>query len=257
MLRTVEGAVATLTLNRPEQLNPLDRHTVAELNASVDAIEADETVSVVVVRGAGRAFSAGGDLAGYLRLYRNPAEFMAFLRALNRLFEAIERSRKIYVAVVQGHCVAGGLELMLACDIVIAANEARISDGHLRFAQLPGAGGSRRLPRAIGHLRAKLLVLTGREVDGAEAERIGLASLSVPLAELDDAVAACLGDLLRNSPLGLEGAKYLVNTGTLAVRDPALELELHYVNNYATTSHDAYEGLAAFAEKRSPNLKGR
>ena len=182
---------------------------------------------------------------------------MRFLRDFNTLLETIERSSKIYVAVVHGHCVAGGLELMLACDIVLAAHEAKIADGHLNFAQLPGAGGSQRLPRAIGVLRAKMLVLTGRTLNGQEAERIGLASLSVPLAEIEPALDALIGDLSRKSPLGLKGAKYLINTGGLNVRDAGLELELTYVHHYATTSHDAYEGLAAFKEKRDPQLTGR
>ncbi|WP_137389891.1 enoyl-CoA hydratase/isomerase family protein [Rhodoligotrophos defluvii] len=252
----VRDGVATITLNRPEQLNPLDRLTVAALLALVRRLEEDSSISVVVLRGAGRAFSAGGDLEGYMALYRDRPKFMKFLRDLNHLLEEIERSEKIYIAVVHGHCVAGGLELMLACDIVLAAHEAQIADGHLNFAQLPGAGGSQRLPRTIGPLKAKLLVLTGRAIGGEEAERMGLVSLSVPLAELEAAVDGVLADLKRKSPLGLKGAKYLINTGGLGARDAALELELQYVHHYATTSHDAYEGLAAFKEKRKPDLKG-
>jgi enoyl-CoA hydratase len=248
--------VATITLNRPDQLNPLDKHTIAELSRAVAEIEGMADVAVVLVRGAGRAFSAGGDLEGYMELYRAPDQFTAFLRAFNGLLEAIERSQKIYIAIVQGHCVAGGVELMLACDIVLAANESRIADGHLNFGQLPGAGGSQRLPRAIGHLRAKYLLMTGRGVDGAEAERMGLVTRSCPLEKLDDALDQLLADLRAKSPLGLRGAKYLVNAGYLGVRDPALELELQFVKNYATTSHDAFEGLAAFAEKRPPRMKG-
>ncbi|WP_342641059.1 enoyl-CoA hydratase/isomerase family protein [Rhodoligotrophos ferricapiens] len=256
VLCAVEDGVATITLNRPDQLNPLDRLTVAALLEQVQQLEADGSVSIIVLRGAGRAFSAGGDLEGYMQLYRDRPEFMKFLRNFNLLLEEIERSEKIYVAVVHGHCVAGGLELMLACDIVLAAHEAQIADGHLNFAQLPGAGGSQRLPRAIGALKAKLLVLTGRTIGGEEAERIGLASLSVPRSELEAALDGLIADLKRKSPLGLKGAKYLINTGGLGARDAALELELHYVHHYATTSHDAYEGLAAFKEKRKPDLKG-
>ncbi len=254
---TIADGVATITLNRPDQLNPLDRRTVAALAAVVERLEGDSGVTIVVIRGAGKAFSAGGDLEGYLHLYRKPDEFTAFLRTFNRLLEGIERSEKIYITVVHGHSVAGGVELMLACDIIIAAHEAKIADGHLRFGQLPGAGGSQRIARAVGHLRAKYLILTGTTIDGREAERIGLASLSVPLAEIETTVAECIAGLKAKSPLGLRGAKYLVNIGALRTRDPGLELELHYVHHYATTSEDAYEGLTAFKEKRRPRMKGK
>lgn len=157
--------------------------------------------------------------------------------------------------MVQGHAVAGGAELMLACDIVVAANEAHVADGHLNFGQLPGAGGSQRLAKKVGPLYAKLLILTGRSIDGQEAERKGLASLAVPAAELDATVEGLIADLKQKSVLGLRSAKYLVNTGALGNRDAALELELHYVHNYATTSHDAYEGLLAFKEGRKPVMK--
>jgi len=254
----VEAAdgVAVITLNRPEQYNPLDRLTVSDLLDAVRMLERDSEIGIVVLRGAGQAFSAGGDLDGYLQLYRDPPEFMNFLRNLNDLAETIERSGKIYIAVVDGHCVAGGVELMLSCDIVIAANEARISDGHLNFGQLPGAGGSQRLARTVGPLYAKLMILTGRGITGAEAERKGLVSLAVPADDIETSVAQLIGELQQKSALGLRGAKYLVNTGVLGVRDPAIELELRYVHNYATTSHDAYEGLLAFKEKRKPEMRG-
>lgn len=248
--------VATITLNRPAQLNPLDRHTVSDLLDAVRRIDMDPEVRIVVLRGAGKAFSAGGDLEGYMGLYRDPDAFLGFLRRFNETTEAIERSDKIYVAVVHGHCVAGGVELMLACDIVVAANEARIADGHLNFGQLPGAGGSQRLARAAGALYAKMLILTGRTIDGVEAERKGLASLAVPAQEMESAVGELVADLQQKSALGLRGAKYLVNTGALGSRAAALELELRYVHNYATTSHDAYEGLVAFKEGRKPAMKG-
>jgi len=247
VLYAARDGVAVITLNRPEQYNPLDRLTVSDLLDAVRMLERDSEIGIVVLRGAGQAFSAGGDLDGYLQLYRDPPEFMNFLRNLNDLAETIERS---------GHCVAGGVELMLSCDIVIAANEARISDGHLNFGQLPGAGGSQRLARTVGPLYAKLMILTGRGITGAEAERKGLVSLAVPADDIETSVAQLIGELQQKSALGLRGAKYLVNTGVLGVRDPAIELELRYVHNYATTSHDAYEGLLAFKEKRKPEMRG-
>ena len=132
-----------------------------ELKDAIAKIEGMPDVVAVVITGRGRSFSAGGDLDGYLRLYCRPDEFSAFLDDFFQMLNAIEASSRIYIAAINGVCVAGGLELLLACDLVIAAASARIGDGHLNFGQLPGAGGSQRLPRAIGLLRAKHLILTG------------------------------------------------------------------------------------------------
>ncbi|OGK77518.1 MAG: hypothetical protein A2X52_14485 [Candidatus Rokubacteria bacterium GWC2_70_16] len=245
---------ALLTLNRPEKMNPLDWSTVKELRTAVAAIEADPAVRVVIVTGAGRAFSAGGDLEGYLTLYREPDRFRAFLDDFFLLLEAIEHSPRIYLAAVNGFCVAGGLEVMLACDLAIAAETARIGDGHLTFGQLPGAGGSQRLPRAIGAMRARYLMLTGNLVDGREAERIGLVAEAVPDERLRARADELVRELLAKSPAGLRGVKYLVNRGLEGSLASGLALELAYVHNYATTEADATEGLVAFKEKRPPRF---
>ncbi len=254
-LLEIRGRVAWILLNRPEKMNPLDRETVAALNRTVEALERQDAVKVVIVTGRGRAFSAGGDLEGYQALYRDPAAFQRFLDDFQRLNRRIEDSAKIYLAAVNGACVAGGLELMLACDLVIAAEEAKIADGHLLFGQLPGAGGSQRLPRAIGPLRAKHLLLTGRTIDGREAERLGLVTLAVPAAELEESAAALAERLTTMSAAGLKGAKFLVNEGLRGDLDEGLEMEKAFVHRYATTEPDATEGLLAFAEKRKPAFR--
>ena len=206
-----------LTLARAEKLNPLDWVTVRELKDAVAKIEGMPVVAVVIT-GHGRSFSAGGDLEGYLRLYRRPDEFSAFLDDFFQMLNAIEASSKIYVAAINGVCVAGGLELLLACDLVIAAASARIGDGHLNFGPLPGAGGSQRLPRAIGLLRAKHLILTGNE----------------------------------KRRVGLRGAKHLTNLTLTTDLATGLKREIEFVHRYATTEPDATEGLVAFKEKRNP-----
>jgi len=251
-----DGAVATLTLNRPEQLNPLDWSTVKALRDCYARLDEDPGVRVVIVTGAGRAFSAGGDLEGYLKLYRRPDEFRMFLDDLFALFDRMEASPKVNIAAVNGFCVAGGLELMLACDLVVASEASRIGDGHLNFGQLPGAGGSQRLPRAIGALRAKQLMLTGEMIDAREAERIGLVNMVVPAAELMAAANRLAAGLLSKSPLGLKGAKRLVNEGLKMGFQESLKFEIETVHRYATTSHDATEGLNAFREKRKPVFRG-
>lgn len=246
------GGLAVITLNRADKMNPLDWRTVRELRDATAILERDADVAVVVMTGAGRAFSAGGDLAGYVQLYRSPGEFRAFLQDLHDLLAAFEASEKIYVAAVNGFCVAGGLELMLACDLVLAAEGAKIGDGHLNFGQLPGAGGSQRLPRAIGALRAKHLMLSGELLPARECERIGLVGEVVPDAQLMARAREIAASLLDKSRAGLEGMKHLVNAGMQRSLEEGLALEMDYVHRYATTDPDATEGLLAFGDKRRP-----
>lgn len=241
-----------LTLVQADRLNPLDWATVREMREAVAEIEAADGVNAVVITGRGRSFSAGGDLEGYLRLYRNPDEFEGFLDDLFQLLGAIELSSKIYVAAVNGVCVAGGLELLLACDLAIAAASARIGDGHLNFGQLPGAGGSQRLPRAIGLLRAKHLMMTGALLSAADAERFGLVNEVVPDEKLDAAVDKLIVCLSEKSRAGIRGAKHLANLTLTNDLASGLRQEIDFVHRYATTEPDATEGLLAFKEKRKP-----
>jgi len=241
-----------LTLARADKLNPLDWATVREFKDAVAAIERRTDVYAVIITGRGRSFSAGGDLDGYLELYRHPDKFAAFLADFFQMLSAIEASPKIYVAAVNGLCIAGGLELLLACDLAIAASSARIGDGHLNFGQLPGAGGSQRLPRAIGLRRAKHLILTGGLLSANEAQRIGLVNEVVPDTELDAAVEALVARLGQKSRVGLRGAKHLANLSLTTDLAIGLRQEIDFVHRYATTEHDATEGLVAFKEKRKP-----
>jgi len=252
----VREGVATITLNRPDQMNPLDWGTVRELQACLAALEDDRGVRAIVITGNGAAFSAGGDLKGYLSLYKRPEDFRKFLRDLWDVCERLERSANVVIAAVNGYCLAGGIELMLACDLVVASEEARIGDAHLNFGQLPGGGGSQRLPRAIGVPRAKQFFFTGEWVSGREAERIGLVNQAVPADQLMAAVDGLVRRVLAKSPAGLKGIKYLVNEGMQVNLHAGLELELNYVHGYATTHPDAMEGLIAFSEKRKPHFEG-
>jgi len=247
----------TLRLNHPEKLNPLDRHTVELLLSHVRGLEADKSVSTVVLTGAGRAFSAGGDLDGYVGLYQDPPAFRLFLESFHALLAHMESSEKIYIAAVNGACVAGGLELMLACDLVLASASAKIGDGHLNFGQLPGAGGSQRLPRAIGVLRAKHLILTGQMWTAEQSLLAGLVSEVVPDGELEARCEALAAQMSTRSAATLKGAKVLVNEAMTSTRQAGLLFELDYVHRYATTNADAMEGLMAFSEKRQPVYQKR
>jgi enoyl-CoA hydratase len=250
----IEGDLARVTLARGDKLNPLDWSTVKELKAAVAEIEAAQ-VRFVILTGDGRAFSAGGDLDGYLRLYRDPVAFQAFLDDFYAMLTGIEKARAIWIAAVNGVTVAGGIELLLACDMALAGASARIGDGHLNFGQLPGAGGSQRLPRAIGLLRAKHLMLTGELLDAETCERWGLVTRVVPDAELIAQAEAWVASLSDKSGAGLAGAKRLANMTLDLSYEEGLKAEIAFVHHYATTEPDATEGLVAFKEKRPPRFR--
>jgi enoyl-CoA hydratase len=251
------GAVGTMTLNRPAELNPLDDRMVAELHHCFDGIEADPEVEIVVLRGAGRAFSAGGDLKRALALHTDSDWMSAIGAELRRLLERFEHSELLVIAVIEGLCVAGGIELMLACDLVLAGDRARFSDGHLNFSLLPGAGGTQRMPRAIGVLRAKDVLLTARMFDAHEAADMELVTRCVAAAELEAQLQQLTATLLEKSFSSRKAIKYLVNQGLKGSLAEGLQLEAAYVLHYETTNPDVHEGLLAFSEKRKPRFRPR
>ncbi|WP_411816367.1 enoyl-CoA hydratase/isomerase family protein [Hyphococcus sp. DH-69] len=251
---SIAGRRANITLARPDKLNPLDWSTVRELKRVTKQIDANEDISFVVITGEGRSFSAGGDLDGYLHLYRHPEEFAAFLADFYDMLVTIEQSPKIYIAAINGICVAGGLELLLACDLVIAPESARIGDAHLNFGQLPGAGGSQRLPRAVGMLRAKYLMMTGVLISAQTAAEYGLVSLVVADDDFTKEIDALVDNLSAKSVIGLRGMKTLSAMSEQLSLEEGLKQEIEYVHRYATTERDATEGLVAFKEKRQPKF---
>jgi enoyl-CoA hydratase len=254
-----EGAtVAVLTLNRADQLNAIDWDMVRALDAALDAVEADGSVRTVLLTGAGRAFSAGGDLKGYVALQRDAVRFPQFVADLHRTFGRLRSLRVPAVALVNGVTAAGGLELLLGCDLAIAAESARIGDGHLNFGQMGGGGVLTLLPRLIGLQKASELIFSGRFLDAAEAERWGLVSRVVPDAGLLDAGLEFAEQVARKSPLAAANAKQVMNSlwANAVPLEAALAYELQKNAYYCLTSEDAREGLQAFAEKRQPRFRG-
>jgi enoyl-CoA hydratase/carnithine racemase len=255
-----EGAcAAVLVLNRPDQLNAIDWDMIRALDGALDGVEADESVRTVLVTGAGRAFSAGGDLKGYVALQRDAVRFPQFVADLHATFGRLRRLRVPAVALVNGVTAAGGLELLLGCDLAIAAASARIGDGHLNFGQMGGGGVLTLLPRLVGLQKASELIFSGRLLDAAEAERWGLVSRCVP----DDALLAAglefAEQVARKSPLAVANAKQvMVSLWAGAVPlEAALAYEREKNAYYCLTSEDAREGLQAFSEKRQPRFTGR
>lgn len=250
--------LALLTLDRPEAMNPIDHDMVRSLRQQLVELDPDPLVRAVAITGRGRAFSAGGDMKNYRTLQHDAVGFPAFLADLHALITEIGSCRTPVLALVNGVAVAGGIELLLACDFAIAAESARIGDAHLPFGQMGGGGSLTLLPRAVGPARARELVFSGRLLAAAEALDWGLVSRVVPDGDLLDAALDVARGLARRSPLAVGHAKQVLNAayweGTAIA--PGLRLEREVASRYGLTSSDAHEGLAAFAEKRTPRFTG-
>ncbi|MFC9837904.1 enoyl-CoA hydratase/isomerase family protein [Rhodococcus sp. NPDC127530] len=243
-------------LDRAEALNGLNPSVAEGLHQAMDVAAGEAGIHALVVTGDGRAFCSGADLK-YLQGDgdgRQP-DFSAFLQRVGDVFDRLEQFPKPVVAAVNGFAVAGGLELLLCCDLVIAAESAKIGDGHANYGLLPGAGGSVRLSRKIGITRAKHLLFTGSLVQAREMLNAGLVNQVVPDAELDLAVDALVETLAAKSPIALRRTKQLVNDAGETSLPVALRAE-QALSELHRHSYDMAEGLAAFSEKRGPLFKG-
>ena len=213
---TVEkvDAIATITMNRPEALNAITLTMLKELKSAVDAAASDDEVGLIVLTGAGRAFSAGVDLKelGELKLEKggiggsmdDPAR---------ALIQAIQKIPKVVIAKINGFCFTGALEIALVCDLIVCADEAKLGDTHAKWGLRPSWGMSARLPNAIGRRKARELSFTARTFSGAEAAEWGLANRSVPLEKLDEAVKSLADEILLNSRESVAAYKMLYNKG--------------------------------------------
>ena len=249
--------VAAITLNRPDKLNAINPQIISELGKAADDIERDDAVRVVVITGAGRAFSAGADLEEVGGLLNSPLELERFLRAWRRSFDSIENLGKPVIAAVNGMALAGGLELVMVCDLAIASEDARIGDQHANFGLIPGGGNTQRLPRALGSRKAKYLMLTGDWLSGSEAEKIGLVNNAVPANELEKAVKDLTDKLVEKSPLASRAIKFLANRGMETDLATGLDLEIQMAALHMGSAEDVKDGLQAFREKKKPVFKGK
>ncbi len=247
------AAVALITLDRPGVLNALSFALLHELGEHLATLDADPTCRAVVITGAGeRAFAAGADireLAAQTPDTLREADPYAVLDAIGTL-------RMPVIAAVRGFALGGGCELALACDLVVAGDDAQLGFPELSLAVIPGAGGTQRLARAIGRAKAMEAVLTGRRFGAAEAERLGLVSLVVPAAETLDRALELGATITTLPPLAVAAAKAAVNAAQQLPLADGLRLERsRFADLFATD--DRAEGMAAFPEKRKPNWTGR
>ena len=244
-------------LDRPGALNALDERVVERLDGVLAGIERDDSVRALVLTGTGETFCVGMDLACLERGFRDHAYFRRFLDRLAGVLLRMESLPVPVVAAVNGLTRAGGFEIVLASDLVVAAHEARIADDHGRFAVLPGGGATQRAPRKLGRQRAAELILTARWIDGRAAAEYGIALRSVPRADLAAAVEELVDQLRNKSRAFLGAAKAAMRDGaTLALAD-AVRLEIDRFIEHLERSPDAQEGFTAYREKRPPRWSMR
>jgi enoyl-CoA hydratase/carnithine racemase len=220
------GPVRHVVLNRPEKRNAFHADLVLAVGEALRAAADDPAIHCVVLRGEGKVFSAGMDLAALGGLAAEPDRLRAFRRACLEAWNLAEEMTKPTVCSIHGTCLGGALELALACDLRVVTSDAQLGLPETRLGLIPDVGGSSRLPQVVGLGRAKELIMTSRVIDGVEAERIGLANRVVPAAELEAATQALVDELLACSPLAVGLAKRVMDASARPALSTTLELEI-------------------------------
>ena len=253
ILTETRGRVGLVTLNRPKQLNALNDALMTELGEALLEFDADENIGAIVLTGNDKAFAAGADIGAmvswsYMDVYKTDY--------ITRNWEALKRTRKPVIAAVAGFALGGGCEIALACDIVVAADTAKFGQPEIRIGVMPGAGGSQRLPRAVGKAKAMDMILTARMMDAQEAERAGLVSRVVPAERLLDEALAVANAICEFSGPSVMMAKEAVNRAYETPLAEGILFERRMFHSLFATE-DQKEGMRAFVEKRKPGFKQR
>ncbi len=250
-----QGAVTLVTLNRPQALNALNTQVLAELIAAFAAFEADTSQGCAVITGSGdKAFAAGADIKEMAN--KPAAEFFAGDFFSNWTSHLVKQTRKPWIAAVNGFALGGGCELAMMADFIIASENAKFGQPEIKLGVAPGMGGSQRLTKAVGKAKAMDMCLTGRMMDAGEAERSGLVSRVVPLADLVADAVKTAAAIAAMPPLAVLANKELVNAAFETTLDHGL-LHERRVFQLLTATEDKAEGMAAFVEKRAGVWKGR
>ena len=252
-VRTEGGAVGIITLNRPKALNALNGALMDELGAALKAFDADEAIGCMVITGSEKAFAAGADISAMAKFTFAGVYKEDFI---TRNWETIRSIRKPVIAAVSGFALGGGCELAMMCDFVIAAENAKFGQPEIKLGTIPGAGGTQRLPRAIGKAKAMDLVLTGRMMDAQEAERSGLVSRVVPLDKLMEETLGAALMICGYGQLAVMAAKESVNRAFESGLSDGVMFERRIFHALFSTA-DQKEGMDAFLNKRAPQFTHR
>jgi enoyl-CoA hydratase len=252
ILVETQGRVGIIRLNRPQALNALNRALIAELNQAIEAYDAGDKIGCMLLTGNDKAFAAGADI----KEMADKSFIEAYLGNFVSNWDAPARARKPIVAAVAGFALGGGCELAMQCDIVIAADTAKFGQPEIKLGVIPGIGGTQRLSRAVGKAKAMDLILTGRMMDAAEAEKSGLVARVVPAANLMDE-AMKVADAIANMSLpSVLAGKEAVNRAFESGLSEGVVFERRIFHSLFATE-DQKEGMKAFAEKRKPDWKNR
>ena len=249
-VRTEVGQVGIITLNRPKALNALNGALMDELGIALKAFDADEAIGCIVITGSEKAFAAGADISAMAKLNFNEVYKQDFI---TRNWETIRSIRKPVIAAVSGFALGGGCELAMMCDFIIAADNAKFGQPEIKIGIIPGAGGTQRLPRAMGKSKAMDLVLTGRMMDAQEAERGGLVSRVVPLDKLMDETLGAALMICGYGQLAVMAAKESVNRAFESGLTDGVMFERRVFHSLFATA-DQKEGMDAFLNKRPPQF---
>lgn len=247
--------IAIVKINRPNVLNALNKDTIKELTKAVEELDNDKNIKVAILTGEGdKAFIAGADIKQMLSM--TPLEAKEFAELGHGMLMKIENSRVPFIAAINGYALGGGCETLMACDICIAAKSAKMGQPEINLGIHPGFGGTQRLPRLVGRMKAKELLLTGRNIDADEALNIGLVNMVVEDNKLMETAIDLAGKIARKSSVQTEFIKELVNKGADIDLNSANSLEISYFSSGFSTN-DQKEGMKAFLEKRKPTFKGK
>jgi enoyl-CoA hydratase len=246
--------VGMIIMNRPAVLNALDTQTIDELTAAVAELEHDATIHVAVITGKDKAFIAGADIKQMQTMTSLQAHM--FATKGHQLLRNIENSRLPYIAAVNGYALGGGCEVMMACDLIIASTAAKIGQPEINLGIHPGFGGTQRLPRLVGAIKAKELLLLGDPIDAMEAHRIGLVNTIIEPEKLLEETKKIALKIAQKSGVQTRSIKTVVNTGMNIDLPSACTLE---IASFATgfSTEDQKEGMTAFLEKRKPSFQNK
>ena len=260
VLISIQDHIATLTLNRPKARNAYSSSMIRQLVSGLDELELDPQVRVVILTGAGRAFSAGGDL----KLMRDKEGMFAgeavelrsrYMQEIHQVPQRLSRFSKPVIAAINGAAIGAGLDLSLMCDLRIAAESAKFGSTFVKVGLIPGDGGAYYLNRAIGLAKSLELTLTGRVIDSAEAERLGIISRVVPDETLLETAQQLAHEIAQNAPVAVQLTKAATYQSLNLSAEGALQIAASF-QGIAQNTRDHLEGVNAILEKRPPNFKG-